>query len=396
MLTLAQLMSVKDPEQALDEVLEIMRNLGFDTTQAEQDRQVGWSWQSGSFALVTATVAAKVWVFLSESISLRTKAMRNETAEDEALDWWGMSQYAQKRKASVAARHYLLLTDSKNTGPHTIANSLHVFKDSFNGVTFRNIAAGTIPLSGSVTIEVECEQAGTIGNSPNDRITQMVSSIAGVTVTNPAQVSTGNSLTRTGVDKESNVAYRRRNELKWTTLGPNAPRGAYEWFALNALDGSGNPVGITRVKVGGPNGFGAFSVYVANATATATALQVSDVQAWIDTRKNPTAQPTVVAATEVPINNTIRIVTARGQGPAAATAVSVALAAYVNSLNVGGFKLDPSGTGYVLVSELISAAMNVDGVLQATATVTTDYALTVSQVATVGALTVTHTETSGY
>jgi hypothetical protein len=137
-------------------------------------------------------------------------------------------------------------------------------------------------------------------------------------------------------------------------------------------------------------------VYVANATATATALQVSDVQAWIDTRKNPTSQPTVVAATEVPINNTIRIVTARGQGPAAAAATTVALAAYVNSLNVGGFKLDPSGTGYVLVSELISAAMNVDGVLQATATVTTDYALTVSQVATVGALTVTHTETSGY
>jgi phage-related baseplate assembly protein len=390
--TVEQLSADVDPEAALNDVFEIVRNVGFDTTVAEQDRQVGWSVQSGSFLLVTATIAAKLWTYLAEGSKTRTLAMRLETATKTALTWWGVSQYQEKRKAAVNTQGIYVLTDAKGVGPLVLAANGYVFKDPVSGVTFRNITGGTLPLNGSLSLNIECEQAGTIGNSPNGRITSLVTSISGVTGTNPAQALTGTWITRTGINEESDTAYKRRCSLKWSTLGPNAPKSAYEWFALNALDSGGNPVGISKVKCSPPNGYGQFFVYISNDVATATPTQVSDVQAWIDARKNPTAQATVAAATEVPVNLTFNLICSRGRGAAAAAQAQIDIEAYINSLDINGTKVDQAGTGFVLVSEMIEAAMKVGGVIDVKSNAMNDGPLTVSQKAVPGTILVNYRE----
>ena len=392
MQTVEQLSTEVDPEVALDDVLDITKALGFDTTVAEQSRQVGWSAQSGSFLPVTATIGAKLWVYLSRGSVTRTLAMRLETATKTALDWWCMSQYQEKRNPAITTQGILLLTDVKGVGPITFTASRYVVKDPVTGATFRNLNTVTLPLNGTVQVNVECELDGTVGNSPNDRITQWVSSVSGVTVTNPAQPLTGTWITRTGINQESDESYKRRCKLKWATLGPNAPKSAYEWFALNALDGLGNPVGITKVRCGSPNGFGQFGVYIANDTATATPTQVSDVQAWINTRKNPTSRATVSAATLNPVDGVFTIRVSRGRGAAAAAEARQAMIDYIVSLPLGGARFDSGNNGVVPASELEAICMNVPGVLDVRSTAIRYLIVTPSELVVPGTLTVNFVE----
>ena len=273
-------------------------------------------------------------------------------------------------------------------GPHTIEVGDIVVADSVTGVTFRNQSdSGTLPQGGTLDLLVECEQVGVIGNSPNGRVTVLKTTIAGVEVNN--QPVSGSWLDRQGRDREADPELRRRNQLKWSTLSPNAPAAAYEWFALNARDTNGDLVGITKVDVSQPDGLGAFYVYIANAELTATTQQVTDVQAWIDDRRNPTADPTVVAASEVTVSPTVSVTALRGTTSTLTSNVQEVVADYINGLPIGGTKLDTSATGFVLLSEIIDAVMELDGVIDCKVTnPLSDISIAQGEVAVPGTITV--------
>lgn len=383
------LIETKTSEQALADVLDLMDTAGFNIT----------SFHAGGLGLGFATLLAECWARIYNACVIPSlKLAFNETAEDTGLDWYSQANYDNFRIRGVATRQQVTVTDIDNAGPLNIAASSFVVADANDTtVTFRSIEALAVPLGGSDTIEVECEQVGVIGNVPNGRLTSPVTSIAGFSVTN-GTVGGASVITRQGTDRERNSVLRQRNTTKWASLSPNTPINAYKNLVLNATDTAGDPVGITKVSVdgGNPGGPGTVYIYIANDSATATSLQVTDVQAYMDDdRRSPNAQPTVYAATEVEVDITGYMTARRGYGAAAKAAFITAVTDYIDGLDCGGEQLDgqPGGDGYVLLSTIIELAKSQSGVLDyISATPNSNIEVLKSRVATVGTITVYLTE----
>lgn len=380
MITFEQLTTAKTSDGTIVDVLDLYRAQGFTTT----------SWQTGSVELARMMVLAELWALLQNGGTLPLAlSVHNDTAEGTALTLLSNSHFRNTRIGAIATQGEIILTGSSGSSEAVSIGDV-VVADSVTGVEFRNITGGTIPGSGDITLSFEAEIPGISGNVPNGRITVLSTSIAGVTVANTT--GDGSSwVTRAGIDQESDPTLQLRNSNKWGTLGPHGPQSAYKYYALSATNGSGDSVGISKVKVQKPDGTGAFNVYIANATATATAQQVSDVQAYLDTRKSPSATVTVVAATEVPITLAADVVVTRGKTASARESITTEIGAYIDGLDAGGQLIDTTSTGYVLVSEIIAAGMGVDGVTDFS-TAALSQALLESEVATVGAITLNITE----
>lgn len=384
-ITVEQLITPKTSEEALEDVLDIFRGLGFDVD----------SWQSGGIAHALAAAEAESYVKLyNELVPAATRSSFNDTSTGVALTLKAKSDFDNDRELSITTQGSYTLTDNTGGGPHTIDNT-HVFATS-EGVTFRVITGGTLPQSGSVTVTIECEQGGSVGNVANGTITELKTALTGVTGTNGVVGGTS-WISRTGIDAESDAKLRERNRTKWARLSPNGPIAAYINMALEATNGSGDPVGVTRATVdpSNPNGPGTLSVYLANATATATAQQVLDVQAYIDARKAPGAIVTVAAATEVPINTSAFLLTERGAGANAKLEYEQQQKDYINGLPIGGFQLDGviGGTGVVQHAKLVQLGMATEGVKNITVSIpNSDQLLSLSEVATAGVIQIEYTE----
>lgn len=383
------LITKKTSATALSEVLALMSTAKFLTT----------SWESGSLGLAFATTMAELYARIYNATVIPSlKLAFNDTAKGTGLSWFSQSHYDNTRIGGVTTRGTLTLTDSNGSGPFNIAAGQFVCSDANDSsLTFRSNEAIAVPFEGSDTIEIECEQAGELGNLPNARITEMVTTIAGLTITNGTSGG-ATWITRNGVNEEADSTLQQRNETKWASLSPSAPINAYKNMVLSATDGVGDPVGITKVAIdaSNPSGPGTLTVYIANTSATATSQQVTDVQAFIDDgRKAPNAIPTVTAASEVTIDITGTLTCSRGYGTAANTAFQAAVTSYIAGLDIGGDQVDgePGGNGYVLLSTIIDLAREQSGVLDyVSALPLTNQDITKSQLATVGTFNITLVE----
>ena len=381
-ISIEQLITPKTTEEALGDVLDLMGGLGFQTT----------SFHAGSLGLGFATIIAEVWVRSYNAMAVPAiKQAFNETATGVGLTWLSTSHFDNTRIGAIATQGTLTLTDATSSGPHTVTAGQFVAADANDStVTFRALTGAIVALDGTATISIECERGGVLGNVPNARITQLVTSIAGLTVTNG--VADGDSwITRQGVNAEADKTLRLRNTTKWASLSPNAPINAYKNMVLNAVDPAGDAVGVTKVEVdaSNPGGPGTLYVYVANTTATATAQQVIDLQAYIDDgRGSPNAIPTVIAATEFDVNIYGTLTCRRGLGVAALSAFQLSVQEYLDDLDLGGEQLDSErgGAGYVLVSSIVDRARNINGVVNYVSSApATDLAIARSQLAVMGA-----------
>lgn len=378
--SLEQLKSLKSADDVLPDLIDIYTSQGFTAT----------AWQPGSMAHGKLMAEAEMWaVWHNESVRTVANSLHIDLATGNALDLISINQYDHTPTKAVATRGTFTLTDAESTGPHTIAVGEIVVEDD-NGTTYRNLTGGTLNLGSTLETSVEAEIPGTVGNIANGSNLVLNTSISGVTVSNDTTDGTS-WITRKGVDKQSEKSIRETCRTKWATLGPNGPKNAYKHWVLTATDGSGDPIGLAKGFVDKPDGNGAFNVYAANETATATAQQVSDLQAFIDARKSPSATPTVVAATEKTIAPPADVVCRRGTKAQVSADITAAVSAYINSLDVGGQVVDDSSVGYVLVSEIVDAAMGVDNVFDFKTSLT-DQLIDKSELAVVGTITLNITE----
>lgn len=353
------------------------------------------SWRIGSVSRFYLMALAEMSARVSVQIALLSAAGFNSTSWGNALTKFSLSRFDNTRTAPIKTQGTALLTDAGGNGPYTIVAGAHVFTyDDDPAVTFRNITGGVLPASGTLEITIEAETGGEDANVDVDKITAMNPTIAGVTVNNPPDPT--HWITRYGVSQEPDGTIQARNVSKWATLGGNAPRSAYDYWALSATvnaDGTGDPVGLTRVFVDAANPFGpgTLAVYVADDSGTATGAQVTDVQEYIDARAPVTSLPTVIAASEVAVNIAGSCYVRAGYATMAATDVSAAINAYLNALPIGGTSL--GGSGRVVFAELVAVAMAVDFVLSVSFTTPiADVALAQGEIAVVGTYTMTFVE----
>lgn len=372
-LSIAQLLTPVSKAEAIQWLIDQLGAVGFNAS----------SWQSGSIRRTMLEAFATGGSDLTIAVRIMTEAGFNALASGALLTDFSKSRYDNTRIAAVRTRGPLRLTTAAGSGPYTITIGQLVVKDATNGYTYRNVTGGT--LTGGTTndtIIFEAEVAGSSRNVGTNTITVLATPLAGVTVSNP--VITGSTwYTTAGADEESDAALRTRNITKWALFSLGRPADAYRNMALGVA-------GVTRVGVDQTNsrGTGFTDCYLAGPTATASAQNVTDVQALYTLYEAAGATTTAFAATEKTINIVGQIFIEASKNTAAGReAVRQRLRDYINGLDIRGVILPPATTGVVPKSELIGAVTSAPGVKSFPMTSpNSDTPLLVNEVAVVGSL----------
>lgn len=152
-----------------------------------------------------------------EEIETLYYSMSPDTATGNALDRFSCPFVGISRLQATAARYSVEVTGTAGT---EIPYGFLVSTES--KITYYNTNATTIGESGKVTITVDCETLGVIGNVSPQEIKEVVNPIGDVTVI-------GVELINAGTDTEDDVALRKRFEQARDGLGScnaNAIRAA--------------------------------------------------------------------------------------------------------------------------------------------------------------------------
>lgn len=321
-------------DQAKQQLLAYLVTLGFQTT----------SWQPGAPEQFGLEVGAEIEARLSKyAVFLRDMAL-NETAEGEALTRLSASRFGNTRVAALETQRSITLACAAGSGPYVINLGDLVLTDA-DGHTFRNVAGlsvvypANLPTSGSLTLLVEAEIAGAQANVANDTVTMLVTTLAGVTVTD-------DTLYRAGQDEESDARLKARNSSKIATRSLEPIADTIENLVLEAAP-TVYQIGLNDEN---PRGAGTFDVYLAGELATATASEVAAVQAALDLRVMgdtsgiPSTRPGYAQAAPTLALNLVGTVYYNPAYSAAdvQTGVEAALLAFLKTIPLGGFDFTPA------------------------------------------------------
>lgn len=160
------------------------------------------------------------------------------------------------------------------------------FEDSTTGATYRNVGAFTLNRTsgpnGIATFQIEAEIAGSGSNAGIGDIDTIVSP-------QMSGVITGNTTTAQGQDDESDDALTARAQLKFESVSPAGPRGAYE-YAIETpslqTDGSGLS-NVTRVLAVEESDYGDAIIFIAGAGGALSGPDVTRAQDTIEKWANP-------------------------------------------------------------------------------------------------------------
>lgn len=344
--TLAELRESLTLEDATDDVIDLLDGEGFDAT----------SWQDGSPERTIAMTVAYLKYALRKFTESVSYLGFNDDSSDDALTAFSSSHYDNTRVAAVATQGTVVLTGGLVGPPHTISVGGHVVSDGTR--TFRNTTGGTVTAGGTLSLTYQAEVAGTGGNVANSTITTMVTTLAGVTCTNPAIGGTGTWITRLGVNAELDAALQARNSAKWSTLSSiEAISDRYESVARTV-------VANCRVKVdtSNPGGPGTVTVYVAGQSGAATSGERALVDAAIDANKFGSVHTTSIASSDSLVVTGTVYYDSDYTAAAMETAVEAAIDAYINAANIGGYNFSPGPSAIIDIDGIDGAVRNTTGV----------------------------------
>ncbi len=378
MLTLAQLRTLVTRAEAEEHALSLLTDAGLNAR----------SWQPGSWQLTLVKLYTVLHAALSANVKTIAELALNELSVGDALTAFSDSHYDNQRYEATRAQHNLRLSCGAASGPYTITASERVFRETVTGnnLLFTATTGGTLNPGSTLDITVDAQLKGSGGNVAIGAITEQITPLVGVTVTN-IDVGDGTSLVTAGTDEETDPDLRTRNRTKWAAQNLASPAEAYEyWVRVGSA-------GITRVLVDdtNPRGSGTTDVYVAGATGVAASGDVTDGQAELDKHLPETSDAKVIAAASDAQAFTANIyITAAKHDAAKETEVEQALIDFINGLDINGKVLPaPDGdgvTGYVLRSEWEGAVTAVDGVVNVgSPSPAADVAVTTFSVATLTA-----------
>lgn len=363
-LSIEQLTNPIDEDEALAQVIAIFDSLGFTAS----------SWQEGSIPRTILEYLAK---FRSDgSILINTIASGglNELATDDSLTLLSDSHYDNQRSEGVRTIGDVTLTVASGSGPYSKGVGTVIVRDPVRNLRYRNVNALSLSDAAPTTDAFEAEVIGSASNDPGlDEVSQLVTALAGVTLTNAVDW-----VTTAGADAELDDELRTRNRTKWTTLASAGPKGVYINASLNADES------LTRVTVDDTNAAsaGAVAVYLADedggSTVTSAALtaataannEVAPLGATVTTAK---ASDLAITVNYSAVYDPTTFATAAD----AKTAIDESITAYFKTVPIGG------QNGVFPLGGIYEAANAVSGIVNVLVTnPTTDTALTIGQVGT--------------
>jgi uncharacterized phage protein gp47/JayE len=239
-------------------------------------------WGPGSFPTMVLEVGARIWNTVSkEAAELKTFSV-GEAVRGDALDLYSKSVYNHTRNPSIAAIHQVRFTCAVGSGPYTITEGSAVVTDGTYQFSTSNCDSlpiaypVTLASGGTVLLPCIADKPGSASSAiAPGTITRLVTTMAGVTVTNPGVSSTApSSLLVAGANKESDAQLHERNRTIWATRNVlSIPIDGYRYWARTVP-------GVRRVGVIANNPRGAFTldVVLAGDAGVVTGTEVDAVK----------------------------------------------------------------------------------------------------------------------
>lgn len=351
--TLSELIAPITRTEARDALFAIMSKVGINTT----------AWEPGAVVRTMVTANAAMFEALAQLQAEIAKSGFLEYAEGSWLRLIARHVYGVDPIDATFATGNVVLTNTGGGLYEVDAGDL-IVQNPITGKTYSNavsfmLGAGSIPSPSTVTVTVIAQEAGTASNANSGEITDFVTSLSRVTVTNPVALI--------AVDAESAPALRGRCKERLGALSPFGPWDAYSFAARNAKLSTGAAAGVTRTRVT-RDGYG--NLYLTAATAsggiTGTVGDLATPLGAVDDAIQRQAAPLgitahTVNATPLPITVSYQawVYTTSGLTvDQVKQAVAKALQSLVSGTPIGGVKLVPAdATGFVF-TEAVTAAIH--------------------------------------
>lgn len=362
MLTLDQLVTPLTEDEALEQTLEILQQLGLQTT----------SWQSGGIQLTTIRMFARVWSKLSATISLIAAGGFPGLAATTAggspfLTLLARYFFSIERLDAQATVGQILFTSSAGAPVNTWAAGDLIISDSPNGTagarTYTCTEGGTLGPDATISVEFKADIPGADSNIAPGTTLYFWTPLVGVTPTNPALVPDSNTwVTTPGQDPESDSRLLDRCTGRWSRLGYASTDATYKAWALEALPA------LTRVQIASAPGDGNVTLIGATDLGPIDAGQITTIEDFVDgvtdgKGRRPMndifsaegASTVTTPALTVTAYCLASLADPDGSFNTTKSAISAALLTFIGKQPIGGVKLQ--GTqGRVLFDDLLETA----------------------------------------
>jgi hypothetical protein len=303
------------------------------------------SWQEGSVPLALVDIGALVYSRVSEIAVALKNANFLQTATGDGLTAKAYSDYDTPRGQATTAVYNVTLSCLATEGPYTLSIDDVVITDGTN--EFRNGVGGTLLAGGTLTLPFESQISGVEANSVASQIDRLVTTYAGVEITNVVQ-------TQIAENAEDDTRLQERCRLRWPTLAPiERTRDALTGLVLN-VDTSIASVAIDDEN---PRGGGTVDVYIAANAGAVTSGVKADVQSMLNDVF--LGQPDRVQALD-PTIATLDVTATVYYDPAFSAAevgavVEAQLQTWVNAIPLGGFDFVSGFSDTIPVEEIAYA-----------------------------------------
>lgn len=309
-------------EQCKQDILTMLDGVGFTAT----------SWQVGSIALGCVEIGGFIWSKLTQVAVAIKEANQLLTAHGAALDAYIKSQYDEARDGATSAQYLIELTCADGEGPHSIDVGDVVATDGEH--TYRNIEGNSIAypytLAGgtSATFLFEAEVPGSASTVSASSITQLLTTYAGVTITDGA-------LSSSGEDQETEERCKTRCRAKWATLSQGETIQDQVVYICLASDPTITRVGIDDTN---PRGDYTFDVYLASDSGAVSPEAVTAAQDALELRFFGSETAEAAACDEDSLDIAAQVYyDPNFEKAAVVSAVEDAIAEWIKTIPIGGF-----------------------------------------------------------
>lgn len=373
MLSVASMRRTTRLSEVYSWLIELLKAVGFQTD----------GWQVGRIQRSIMTTVAAGNADLSELVRFMVEFGFNDTCSGPALTLFSRSRFQNERflarKTKGPMRLKNVSTSSYPIGPGEV-----IVSDSA-GMEFRNTTGGTL-LSGSVgaptflVLDFEAVVAGAGGNVSRGTVVNMVTSFAGVSVTNDVTTIPNPWYSTIGLDEELDSALRRRNETKWALQSLELVKEGFEAVALAN--------GAIKVDIDdtNPRGQGTLDLYAAGAEDVLSgpemqALQLAFSKRVFHTEATwqllwPPANPSLIQVKQPatqPFSLPNGIVYYTGDLSTVRDGVRLALLDLITLAPLGGYNYPPGPTNIITLGDITNAIEEVEGVSTTELGLTSDY-----------------------
>lgn len=305
------------------------------------------SWKPGGVMRALTTAIALVIAALTVLIAAIARSSFLETAEGAWLTLVAKWVFGVERIRATYATGEVTLTNSAG-GYWALEPGDLIFRNPATDKTYVNAEPVELLPMQPARVKIRAQEVGSESNANPGDITELVTTLNGVSCTNDASVI--------GFDEEGDEALRVRCREKPASLSPNGPPEAYRYWAKSAVK-DGAPLGVTRVKVARISDFGEVMVTVARATGGLAPGELAFLKSFLEKTAVPhgvTMYLQNAPAKNIGLTCQVWVKSSRDD-----TSIRNAASARIDQLfrviDIGGETLVDDGPGYVFRDAVIEA-----------------------------------------